>query len=51
MTPTPKSIYESGRCTIKTYHDEYHELWYGGRMVAYFRVFRNAVRYQLNEFP
>lgn len=50
MTPTPKSIYESGRCAIKTYHDEFHELWYDGRYVACFRVFRSAVAYGMREF-
>ena len=51
MTPTPKSTYQSGKCEVRTYANDLHELWYGGRCVGCFGTFRAAVRYQLEEFP
>lgn len=49
--PSPKDVYISGKCTVLTYGPYWHELWYDGVFVANFRAFRDAVRYQLNEFP
>lgn len=47
----PTSIYQSGRCEIRTYKEDYHELLFDGEYVAAFRQFRSAVAYQLREFP
>lgn len=49
--PSPKATYAAGRCTILTYHEGHHELHYDNHFVANFRTFRDAVRYQLMEFP
>ena len=47
----PPSTYQSGKCTVITYGPYWHELWYDNHFIANFRAFRDAVRYQLNEFP
>lgn len=44
-------VYRSGKCTVITYGPYWHELWHDHNLVATFRTFRDAVRYQLNEFP
>lgn len=49
--PRASSVYHSGKCTVLSYGAYHHELHYDGRFVANFRAFRDAVRYQLMEFP
>lgn len=47
----PTSTYQSGDCMVLTYTPQRHELWHRGVLVACFKAFRDAVRYQLQEFP